>query len=314
MKIALLRLGLLALIFITQVLSSSLGEKINGSRIIEKILDQKLDAMRHAAKPCSARISPAMEFSIKQNDLLSAVVTAIFEQDIAARNVLCQQLLGNHQAYAQCASDAAVISALFEQVDDVAQIVINGESLLHYACRRGRADIVKALLPKAKDINESNRWPHQTSLMLALRNGHGPVAKTLLRRMRDVDQADLHGDTPMHFAAENGLVGILQILLDKTKLINQPNQWGMTPLMLALRNGHAAAAMLLLWKIDDVDQEDVFGDTPLHYAALSGLVDAVKVILEKTKLINKPNKNGDTPLMLAQRKGNSTVAKLIMSN
>jgi len=56
----------------------------------------------------------------------------------------------------------------------------------------------------------------------------------------------LHGQTPLSWAAENGYEGIVKLLLGRKEVDpDMSNKYGQTPLMLAAASGHNSVVKLL---------------------------------------------------------------------
>ena len=64
------------------------------------------------------------------------------------------------------------------------------------------------------------------------------AVKILLEAGADVDEANLTGDTPMHWAAANGFTDVIQLLVDRGAKIDARNQNDQTPL--AMTSGRGA--------------------------------------------------------------------------
>ncbi|MBF0308080.1 MAG: ankyrin repeat domain-containing protein [Magnetococcales bacterium] len=71
------------------------------------------------------------------------------------------------------------------------------------------------------------------------------LAPLLVDESRDFDKADLHGRTPLMWAASNGHVEMAKKLIEAGADIHKKDQWGQTALSLASQNNHRAIVNLL---------------------------------------------------------------------
>ncbi|XP_059151268.1 ankyrin repeat domain-containing protein 17-like [Physella acuta] len=82
----------------------------------------------------------------------------------------------------------------------------------------------------AKSVNKYNEG--HTALMLAARYGNEKVIKMLLKRGRDINQTDKYDCTPFMLAAESGHSGAVKLLFQKGCNVNACNQDGEHALLL----------------------------------------------------------------------------------
>ena len=286
---------------------------ITDNPIIEEIMAKKLKDMKQKSgdhRTTVPRISSALAAQIRQDNLLGAAFTALWDNDTAALNVLCSYVLVGQNVCAPETSQAELFRRLLQRIDNADPEDGCLNTPLHYAAIYGLLDIVSSIMIGTKLINEQNK-NGDTPLMLAIFYGHVEVAKMLLEQINDVDQKNVYGNTSLHLAAEKGWLDIVEIILTKTELINEQNNNGDTPLMLAIDRDHVDVAKALLYRINDVDQKNTDGYTSLHLAAQKGWEDIVEILLAAANFVNLPNKNGVTPYMLAKIYGHDAVASMI---
>ncbi|CAH1777359.1 unnamed protein product [Owenia fusiformis] len=72
-------------------------------------------------------------------------------------------------------------------------------SLLHWAAREGRSNIVEMLIARGARINATNMGD-DTALHLAASHGHRDIALTLLHNKANINAVNEHGNTPLHYA------------------------------------------------------------------------------------------------------------------
>jgi ankyrin repeat protein len=84
-------------------------------------------------------------------------------------------------------------------------------------------------------------------------------------------EGQLHGATPLHWAAHRNAVEICECLIELGADVNDSaTSWWRTPLAWAADAGSAEAAALLLNRGADVNQDAVVGTTALHAVAMGG--------------------------------------------
>jgi ankyrin repeat protein len=86
-----------------------------------------------------------------------------------------------------------------------------------------------------------------------------------------VQQGQLQGATPLHWAAHRNAVALCDRLIQLGAAVNDAaTQWWRTPLAWAADAGSAEAVELLLGRGADVNQDAIAGTTALHAAAMGG--------------------------------------------
>jgi len=84
-------------------------------------------------------------------------------------------------------------------------------------------------------------------------------------------EGQLHGATPLHWAAHRNAVELCERLVQLGADVNDSaTSWWRTPLAWAADAGSAGAVELLLNRGADVNQDAVAGTTPLHAVAMGG--------------------------------------------
>ncbi|MBX9831142.1 ankyrin repeat domain-containing protein [Candidatus Babeliales bacterium] len=151
----------------------------------------------------------------------------------------------------------------------------DGATLLHWAVRHGKLDVIE--------------W---------LRNTCAPGF---------VNVQDNKGRTALHYAAEKGNVGVVKALCENFERINvnAQDETGATPLHDAAFFRSSAAFCWLVQNRKDIafNAQDQAGATPLHYAVQAGLKDAVLCLCEHGDRfgldVNARDLTGSTPLHYA---------------
>ena len=138
-----------------------------------------------------------------------------------------------------------------------------GDSLLHYAARRGSPEICRFLIGKGISIT----MPGKT------------------------------GASPLHYAAERGDTAVMEALLEGKPYLDPANANGMTPMHVAAGAGHLQVVQMLVDRGAQVDAADKYGRQPIQFAAGAGQLDVVKAIAKLDRIfLNAPDNFGQTAL------------------
>lgn len=118
-------------------------------------------------------------------------------------------------------------------------------SALLRASMYGQVSLVKGLLDKGANVNDSNA-EGTTSLHAATElSGSEEVVQLLVNKGADVNAQDINGVTPLHRAAENGLFNIAKILLINGANPGAISKKGDTPEDIARGEGYHQLVSLL---------------------------------------------------------------------
>src|SRR5262245_21487958 len=137
-------------------------------------------------------------------------------------------------------------------------------------------------------------------------------------------EGQLHGASPLHWAAHRNAVELCQRLIELGANVNDSSSdWWLTPLAWGADAGSAEAVELLLQRGADVNQDAIVGTTALHAAAMGGssrgsrAPDAYRKTTE-TLIAHGADVNrraagdrGQTPLDDAIRQTNDAVAAVL---
>lgn len=156
----------------------------------------------------------------------------------------------------------------------------DGNTALFWACREGKANIVKLLVDARADLNFSNK-KEETPLTIASSDGQDVIVRYLLSARADVDK---------------------------------PNKNGWTPLICAAYNGHFKVVELLLSHKADITCTSNVGCSALYWSCNNDQFDIVKLLLDYGADANQPNHVNKTPLMIAARWGRDNIIKVLLEN
>ncbi|KAH7847833.1 hypothetical protein Vadar_030707 [Vaccinium darrowii] len=212
------------------------------------------------------------------------------------------------------------------------------------AAREGYANIVKALIERAKTIEQelesglggavkkmlrATNVNGDTALHVAVRNCHLEkdkyleVVKLLTREDPEFQHAANNAnETPLYLAAERGNQGVA-VLLTILETCTSPTYGGpggRTALHAATLNDFTGQSIrrLLEWKKDLIEKVDTCGWTPLHCAAYNGNLEGVKQLLqtdESAGYITTTKKDGlEAALHMATARGHVSVMEELLSS
>ena len=153
-----------------------------------------------------------------------------------------------------------------------------------------------------------------TGLHLAAYFGLHNTIDFLLSDMQS-DARDMHGRTPLHWAAENGQDAVIKLLLAQEKVdLEARDVWGQTALWIAAERDYPNVIKLLIQAKADPEARDTRGRTPLYIAAVRGRSDTVQLLLGLAQ-VNPDSKDRVriTPLLRVIGKGYQAVVKQLLS-
>ncbi|KAF3920306.1 Ankyrin-2 [Arthrobotrys entomopaga] len=197
--------------------------------------------------------------------------------------------------------------------DDLVPGYQSGLSMAEWAKRDSLVMIRYLVRKKDADINtqDSNGL---TPLAWSLKNKNSEMAKLLLRYDADRFLRDNEERTAASHAAENNVLDVLNIILQQNTTDLAGNDvHGMTPLMYAAKRGNIGCVQALLGeKYLGIDRRNHTGDSALHLAAEGGHTNIVELLLAKGADGSAGNSNGQTVLHIAADRGFDGIATLLL--
>ncbi len=162
--------------------------------------------------------------------------------------------------------DRATVRALLKQGADVNAVQGDGLTALHWAARKGDAELASTLVLAGANVQATTRLGAYTPLHMAAEAGSAGVVKALVTGGADVNAATLAGTTPLMLAAAAGDVESIKALVQAGANVNaRETERHHTPLMFAASANRVAAVKLLLARGADPNA----GTKVIDLAALS---------------------------------------------
>ena len=192
-----------------------------------------------------------------------------------------------------------------------------GFTLLHYAAKENRLEVIEYLVSSGCDINavdDDGQTPLHKSAML----GHTESVILLIDKGANVNQIDNNGNTPLHVAImSGGDFGVVKALIEKANVCIQNND-DQNVLHVAVRYhkvesirlllDHKQASMLII-------TNDTDGVTPVHLAVSLGSLDTAEKLLKQPKVNIFGNTNqGKNILHLAAANSNAVLLSLLLDS
>ncbi len=302
--------------------------KQNVSRIVDFLIQQGADELKnkkglttlHIAvlendvQTASLLISEGADVSITDNEGNSPLYYAIKKQDPAMLS-----LFNSHTKEKEI--NPQIVSTIFDAVinnnkelfdlllSNKANINLedkDGKTLLYYAAKHNRQEMIRALVQKGADkkLNKSGRTP----LIAAICNNDTEVAARLIAEGANIVAEDKQRKPPLYYTAKLGNSVIAKILIAK-KADEMLTSRYLTPLQVAVREDDQATAHFLVSNGANVCIEEKDGSTILETAMY--INDQIfKILLQNGNSVRK----GDSTLLhLAVAKKDTSLLKRILT-
>jgi ankyrin repeat protein len=132
---------------------------------------------------------------------------------------------------------------------------------LHLAASEGRIETAKLLIDKGADLEACSKGAHYkdwSALVFAIWNKHKDMVELLIRKGAAVKPGALR------FAVYKGHKDIVELLVAKGAEVDAPGSWDRGPLHIAVEKGHLELVQLLLEHGADVNRSAHGKRKPLH--------------------------------------------------
>jgi ankyrin repeat protein len=175
----------------------------------------------------------------------------------------------------------------------------NGQKPIHWACIKGRLDIVSILCKcKFNDLDQNRVL--QFFEIFKVQNGI------------DINSQDARGYTPVLAACQYGHQGLVAFLVSRGAKLEIEDKMGDTCLHWAAYKGHPDLTRLLIIYGVYPKKIDTYGQTVLHMACLGGNLNIVQQLVEQDSIDTEiRDKKGNKAIDLARSAGHSEIVDLI---
>ncbi|VDI57185.1 Hypothetical predicted protein [Mytilus galloprovincialis] len=204
-------------------------------------------------------------------------------------------------------------------------------SLLCYASKFGKLDIVKLFLQKSTDLFNCEK-SEVCPLYAACAEGYTDIVNLFLNH--NTYQSDIARSSFVECVKEHAYKETCYFCPDsclKPNTCHMPpylydeglgcivsrhkqNRGRDSPLHAACKRGYVDIVEILLQTNPDVNICNRFGETPLQAACKGGHLYIIKILLQTNDVVNVPYCFGETPLYVACKGGNIALVKILLKN
>eukprot|EP01061_Rhynchopus_euleeides_P019662 TRINITY_DN32257_c0_g1_i1.p1 TRINITY_DN32257_c0_g1~~TRINITY_DN32257_c0_g1_i1.p1 ORF type:complete len:308 (+),score=98.38 TRINITY_DN32257_c0_g1_i1:63-986(+) len=181
------------------------------------------------------------------------------------------------------------------------------------ACRKGDISVFCSLLDAGVPVHRPAESA-KSCLVMAAATGRSDMLRLLLHRGADPNET-CRGDSSIFRIACSGNLALCKRLVAAGANLNIPNAKGTTPLIAACAAGRLEVVKFLLCKGADVTAVDDHGRTCLHAAAYSteaGVAELCSVLLEYGADVDAVSENGVTPLMITAMRSCMAASRVLL--
>ena len=160
-------------------------------------------------------------------------------------------------------SEIALLEVLIDE-KGVDAVVYAAFTLLSWAAREGRMDMVKFLIARGADPNAKDRWGRH-AITWAARERHTDIVKFLVNRGADVNMQSNTGGTALAYAVLGGDLELVEFLVEQGADVNTADRYLATSLMWAASKGFREIVEFLLARGADPLLKDNQGEDSTRY-------------------------------------------------
>jgi len=176
---------------------------------------------------------------------------------------------------------------------------------LHWAALNGHTAVCQLLLDSGAAINQLGGDHWSAALHWAACRGQVGTMTLLVRRGADfMSLRDQQGYLPIHIAAQHGQTFALLYLLAaaRTGHVDVPDLHGRSPLIWAAYRGHDEAIQVLLDEGAQPAIKDKSGSSALHWASAKGCAQVIRLLLAAGADPHDPDGEGKSSIDHAREK------------
>ena len=182
--------------------------------------------------------------------------------------------------------------------------------------RRIAAAFVLLFVAATAQAQTARRTPGDSGSTLAdrIQAGDRATALAMIAKGADVNQTQVDGTTPLHWAAYRVDLELLAALLKKGARANVVNKYGASPITEAVRVANIEMTGMLLEAGADANSANEDGQTALMLAARTGNVALAKLLVQHGANVNKRETYRDqSALMWAAAQGHADMVAFLVS-
>ncbi|XP_076043693.1 transient receptor potential cation channel subfamily A member 1-like [Oratosquilla oratoria] len=190
-------------------------------------------------------------------------------------------------------------------------VIVNGGSITEILAHKSNTTL-PCLLKLLNDQDVLGCSP----MHYASKRGQIRSLDSLIQLGASVRTKNNRNESPLHFAAKYGRYNTIHKLIESVQgflILNESDDEGKTALHIASEEGHNRVVTLLLSK-GALLHRDYMGRTPLHLAAKGGHVDTITTLLSfHSHMLDQTDKDGNTPLHIAVCSNKADVVTQLLS-
>lgn len=156
--------------------------------------------------------------------------------------------------------------------------------------------------PDTVAVNNTLKSFDRTSSVIYSATKEGDLAKlrSLIKNGLNINNKDVNGNTPLHYAAVSGHINIVRLLLESGAIHNIENKQGKTPLQLT----------------EDSTIKNLLESVAKLFTAVKATDrwEVAELIAEEKSIVNAKENNGTSLLHLAVHFGDRNILKLLLEN
>ncbi len=192
---------------------------------------------------------------------------------------------------------------------DAISAILDGKSLLGAALGRGNPELVRLLIERGADVNET--LPNGYSpLFVACINRDVMSAQILIKKGANLENASPEGFTPLMAACQSGSAEVVELLLSYgVNMDRKDNHKGMTALHIAAYASNPWIIHMLLAKGMRPDVRDNMRVTPL---GICQSAECATLLIDAGADVNAGFSDGHCPLSVACMTGNLSTGELLL--